>query len=123
MTPKNRFFTNIDFSSKTNQNDSYWRYDITYNWIGKQRLPLHSMYPSLVKSNGFSPSYNLINTQVTRVFSSKFEVYIGGENIGDYTQNNPILDSKNPFGLNFDSSQIYAPIHGSLIYIGLRLKL
>ena len=123
LTPKNRFFTNIDFSSKTNQNGSYWRYDITYNWIGKQRLPLHSMYPSLVKSNGFSPSYNLINTQLTRVFSSKFEVYIGGENIGDYTQNNPILDSKNPFGLNFDSSQIYAPIHGSLIYIGLRLKL
>ena len=123
LTPKNRFFTNIDFSSKPIQNGSYWRYDITYNWIGKQRLPLHSMYPSLVTSNGFSPSYNLINTQVTRVFSSKFEVYIGGENIGDYTQNNPILDSKNPFGLNFDSSQIYAPIHGSLIYIGLRLKL
>ena len=81
------------------------------------------MHSSLVTLNGFSPSYNLINTQLTRVFSSRFEVYIGGENIGNYTQKNPILDSKKPFGINFDSSLIYAPIHGSLIYIGLRLKL
>ena len=123
LTPKNRFFTNIDFSSKLNKKGSFWRYDITYNWVGKQRLPLHSMHSSLVTLNGFSPSYNLINTQLTRVFSSRFEVYIGGENIGNYTQKNPILDSKKPFGINFDSSLIYAPIHGSLIYIGLRLKL
>ena len=86
-------------------------------------MPLHSMYPSLITSNGLSPSYNLINTQLTRVFSSKFEVYIGGENIGNYNQINPILDSTNPFGLNFDSSQIYAPIMGPMLYIGLRLKL
>ncbi len=123
LTPKNRFFTNIDFSSKSIENDSYWRYDITYNWVGKQRMPLHSMYPSLITPNGLSPSYNLINTQLTRVFSSKFEVYIGGENIGNYKQINPILDSTNPFGLNFDSSQIYAPIMGTMLYIGIRLKL
>ena len=120
LTPKNRFFTNLDFSSNLNENGGQWRFDFTYNWIGKQRLPLHSEQ-SLLK--GFSPSYNLMNTQLTRVFSTKFEVYVGSENLGNYKQGNPILGKNDPFGLNFDSSLIYAPISGTMIYSGLRLKL
>jgi hypothetical protein len=72
---------------------------------------------------GWSPSYTLLNTQLTRVFSEKFEIYLGGENIGNYTQNNPILDSDNPFGTNFDSTLIFAPIIAPMLYIGVRLKL
>jgi len=120
LTPKNRFFTNLDFSSVINENGTQWKFDFTFNWIGKQRLPIHSSQNSF---KGFSPSYNLINSQVTRVFSSKFEIYLGGENLGNYTQENPILDFKNPFGTNFDSTIIYAPIMAPMIYIGLRLKL
>ncbi|HIF84217.1 MAG TPA: TonB-dependent receptor [Flavobacteriaceae bacterium] len=120
LTPKNRFFFNLDFSTNLNDKGSNWKYDFTYNWVGKQRLPLHT---SLSFLNGYSPSYSLINTQLTRVFSKKLEIYIGGENIGNYTQENPILGSSNPYGLDFDSSIIYAPIHGSLVYLGLRFKL
>ena len=39
LTPKNRFFTNIEASTNEKENGSKWKFDFTYNWIGKQRLP------------------------------------------------------------------------------------
>jgi hypothetical protein len=48
-------------------------------------------------------------------------VYLGGENIGGYKQDKPILGD--PFGTDFDTSIVYAPIHGSLFYLGLRLNI
>jgi hypothetical protein len=64
-----------------------------------------------------------MNTQITRVFSSVFEVYIGGENIGNYIQPTAILGAANPFGATFDSSIVYAPIFGQMYYAGLRFKI
>ena len=120
LTPKNRFFMNIDFFSPKNDKGQQWKFDFTYNRVGKQRLPIHADQSLYM---GWSPSYTLLNTQLTRVFSEKFEIYLGGENIGNYTQNNPILDSDNPFGTNFDSTLIFAPIIAPMLYIGVRLKL
>lgn len=117
LTPKNRFFTNIEASTNESKNGSKWKFDLTYNWIGKQRLPSHS---ELDDFNGNSPSYSLINSQITKVYSDKFEIYVGGENIGAYSQSNPILG--NPFGTDFDTSLIYAPIHKALFYVGLRFN-
>jgi len=119
LTPKNRFFTNIEASTNERENGSKWKFDLTYNWIGTQRLTSHT---ELVDFDGYSPSYSLLNSQITREFSNKLEVYIGGENIGGYTQSNPIIGG-DPFGADFDTSLIYAPIHGALFYLGLRLKL
>ena len=120
LTPKNRFFINIDFFSTPKNNGSQWKFDFTYNRIGKQRLPIHSDQSLF---NGWSPSYTLLNSQLTRVFSENFEIYFGGENIGSYTQENPILSSENPFGMNFDSTLVYAPIIAPMLYLGIRLKL
>ncbi len=118
LTPKNRFFTNIEASTNEKENGSKWKFDFTYNWIGKQRLPSHT---ELIDFEGYSPNYSLVNSQITRVFSNKFEMYVGGENIGGYTQSNPIVGGY-PFGTDFDTSIVYAPIHGALFYVGLRFN-
>ena len=120
LTPKNRFFINLDYSSDPNDKGAFWKFDFTLNNVGKQRLPEHGGLSNFL---GFSPSYTLFNSQVTKVFSEKFEIYLGGENLGNYTQKNPILDSENPFGTSFDGTLIYSPIVGSMIYAGIRLKL
>jgi hypothetical protein len=65
----------------------------------------------------------LFNLQVTKVFSKKFELYVGGENLTNLKQKNPILAVDNPFGENFDSTIIYAPIFGRMFYSGLRFKI
>jgi hypothetical protein len=50
-------------------------------------------------------------------------MYIGGENIGNYKQENAILGEHNPFGTHFDTSIIYAPVFGQMYYAGLRFKI
>ena len=118
LQPKNIIFFNTGLESTIN-NGSQWKWDLTINLIGDQRL----VKTIRDAENLTSPKYNLINSQITRVFSNKFEIYLGAENIGNYKQINPIISSENPFSLNFDSAQIYAPIFGRMIYSGLRLKL
>jgi len=48
---------------------------------------------------------------------------MGIENFGNYTQINPIISSEQPFNANFDSSQVWAPVFGRMIYGGFRYKL
>jgi outer membrane receptor for ferrienterochelin and colicins len=50
-------------------------------------------------------------------------VYVGGENIGNYTQNPAIVDAQNPFGPYFDATILYAPVFGQMYYAGLRFKI
>ncbi|SHF79544.1 Outer membrane receptor proteins, mostly Fe transport [Arenibacter palladensis] len=123
LQPKHRFFANLSYETHRKSNGSQWRFDYTLHWQGEQRLPNTASNPNNYQFASFSPSYGLMNTQVTRVFSKKFEVYIGGENIANYTQEMAILGSDDPFGPYFDSTILYAPVLGSTYYIGLRYKL
>jgi len=52
-----------------------------------------------------------------------FDFYIGGENLLEYKQDNPILNYENPSSDSFDASLIWAPVNGRRIYFGLRYKL
>ncbi len=119
MIAKNRFFSNISFESERNTKGAQWRYDFTHHFVGKQRF--FSNQES--SSSNFSPNYSLINSQITRAIDYNLELYLGSENIGNYTQKTPIIDSENPFGPNFDTSQVYAPIFGRMLYLGLRWNL
>ena len=123
IQPKHRFFAN--FSAKTHENEkgSQWKFDVTYNFIGKQRLPNTSSNPVQFQLAEYSNEYSLLNMQITKVFSKKFEIYVGGENITNVQQKNPIIESENPFGVNFDSTIVYAPIFGSSFYAGFRFKI
>ena len=64
-----------------------------------------------------------MNAQVTRVFGKRLEVYLGGENLLNYTQQNPILSSEDPYGEFFESALIWAPIFGRMIYGGVRFTI
>ena len=117
------FFANLGYETQPNAKGGLWRFDYTYNWLGKQRLPFTASNPTQYQLAEYSPSYSLMNAQIAKVFSKTFEVYIGGENLSNYKQENPILASDNPFGANFDSSIVYAPTLGSMYYVGLRYTL
>jgi outer membrane receptor for ferrienterochelin and colicins len=119
LQPKQRFFANFEYRLENEEKGSQWKADWTYHFVGEQRLPSNSR-----DGVGFlSKSYGLLNIQITRVFSTQFEVYLGGENLGNYKQLNPIVGAENPFGTSFDTSLIYAPIFGKMFYAGLRFKL
>lgn len=122
IQPQNRFFANLGYETEL-ENEKQWRFDMTFNIIGKQRLPDTSSNPVQYQLDEFAAPYQLLNSQITRVFSDKFEVYIGGENLTNVQQKNPILGSDNPFGSNFDTTIVYAPIFGRALYAGLRFKI
>ena len=123
LQAKHRFFTNLAFETHIDDKGHQWKFDFTYNWLGKQRLPNTSTNPVEDRLPNYSPSFSLMNAQITRTFSSTFEMYAGAENLGNYQQDKAILGSDNPFGSNFDTSIIYAPVFGQMFYAGLRFKI
>jgi hypothetical protein len=123
LQAKHRFFANLEFATHILEKGQQWKFDATYNWIGKQRLPNTVGNPLPDRLPDYSNPFSLVNAQITRTFSSTFEMYIGGENVGNYKQNKAILGSENPFGPTFDASVIYAPIFGQMFYVGLRFKI
>ncbi|HSD13917.1 MAG TPA: TonB-dependent receptor [Flavobacterium sp.] len=123
LQAKHRFFTNLAYETHIKEKGKQWKFDFTYNWMGKQRLPNTSTNPEPYKLNPYSNPFSVMNAQVTRTFSSVFEMYVGGENIGNYKQKNAILGADDPFGPYFDSSMIYAPVFGQMYYAGIRFKI
>ena len=119
LQAKNRFFGNMGWETERKSNGAQWRWDLTYQAVGKQRL-----VSSIRDGNeSYASAYGLWNSQLTRAFNTKVEVYAGVENLGDYTQKNPIIAADDPFGINFDSAQVYAPVFGRMLYAGLRWNL
>ena len=123
LTPNHRLFANISYETKKINDIKQWKFDLTYNFIGEQRLPDTSTNTVEYQLEEYSNSYSLLNTQITKVFTEKFEIYFGVENLTDLKQKNPILASDDPFGDSFDSTIIYAPIFGRMLYSGLRFKI
>jgi len=112
LTPISRGLINLAYKNKKEN----WKFDFTCNYIGESRIPQHSKL-----TTNKSEWFTLFNTQITNS-QNNFDIYIGVENLSNYVQENPIIDSENPNSDNFDASLIYAPIMGRLFYAGLRYK-
>ena len=123
LTPSNRFFLNLSYDGPSNEKSRKWKFDLTYNHLGKQRIPSTIQNPEIFRLNPFSSKLDLINSQITRVFSDSFEVYLGVENLTNYKQTNGIISNSDPFGQYFDATMIYGPVSGRMSYLGLRYKI
>ena len=125
LTPKHRWFANVAYETPDTHDNkhSQWKFDVTFNWLGEQRLPTTATNPLAYRLSDYAPSFATLNAQITRVFSKTFEVYVGGENITNYKQANGILAADAPFGAYFDSTMQYAPAFGQMYYAGMRFKL
>jgi outer membrane receptor for ferrienterochelin and colicins len=123
LQAKHRFFGNLEYETHKAEKGQQWKFDFTYNWLGKQQLPNTASNPIEDRLGDFAPSFAVLNAQITKLFSNSFEMYIGGENIGNYRQTKSVLGNTNPFGPSFDTSIVYAPVFGQMYYAGLRLKI
>lgn len=123
LQPLSRAFGNLAYETEATDRGGKWKFDFTYNWVGKQRLPFTRSNSEANRLPDYAPSYGMVNFQVTKVFSPVFEVYLGGENVGNYRQDKAILGADDPFGPEFDASISYAPVFGQMFYAGLRYKI
>lgn len=124
LTPKHRLFANASYETELRDKDqTQWKFDVTFNWLSRQRFTSTLGNPTAYQLPTHTSTLGTLNLQVTRVFSPKVEVYLGGENVTNVRQQNPILGADDPFGANFDSTFVYGPIFGSNYYAGLRFKI
>lgn len=91
-----------------------WQLDGNYQLNGSGRLPGAYGAPE----QRFDP-FTVLNAQFT-VYLAKASIYLGAENLGNYRQANPILGADQPWGADFDATQVWGPVHGRKLYLGLR---
>lgn len=117
-----------------------WQFDLTAQFNGEGRMPDGFVIPEGGKQyrmhNGYiyHKWYPQLLGQVTKFFRT-WSIYLGAENITNFTQDNPIVGERleaksekhggfvNPHSANYDASMIWAPIHGWKIYLGFRWAL
>ncbi|ACT94324.1 TonB-dependent receptor [Dyadobacter fermentans DSM 18053] len=103
-----------------------WKFDATVQWNGKRRLPYMGHVPDHHVPNNLrstmSPSFYNLNAQITRTFP-KWDIYLGGENLANFRQKDPIMGAKDPFGQHFDAGMAWGPVVGRMIYAGMRYKI
>jgi hypothetical protein len=95
--------------------------DINVHWYGEQRLPNTQSNPELYRRPDFSKPYTLVNAQFTYSWT-RFEVYLGCENIFDFRQLQPIIGWQDPFSPYFDTSSVWGPTRGREVYGGVRFR-
>jgi len=105
LLPRQRLFANMAYQTRNKR----WNYDLTYSRYSAVRLP----------QGGTGQAWGLLNAQVTRNWKA-LELYAGGENLMNVMQHHPIVGVQDPFGENFDATEIWSPIMGWNVYLGLR---
>lgn len=99
-----------------------WQFDVTCQLNGSGRMPEPYMLEdgSLAWQRRF-PVYLQLNAQITRWFRH-FSIYIGGENLTNFRQKNPIIAADKPWSPAFEPTMVWGPVHGAMGYIGARFN-
>jgi len=102
-----------------------WQFDLITQFNGDSRIPDLSGNATAVQDKQVmdrSPFYVIMNAQVTKKFGKQWEVYAGGENLLNYTQDHPLVSSSDPYGEDFDASMVWGPLSGIRGYLGVRFQ-
>jgi len=118
FTPQNRYFVNFDYEITKKL-----YFDFTFNWMGKTRLPFSGSNPKEYQWNSYSESFFTIHSQIRFAPSTSWDFYMGANNLLNYQQKNPIISANNPDSQFFDSSIVWAPVFGRMIYFGIKWEI
>lgn len=117
LTNKFRAFANMSYETEDG-----WTFNATANWLGQKRIPSTEDNPEGFQLDEYSPEFMLYNAQIGKKWK-RFDVYVGGENLLNFTQDNPILSADNPNNELFDASLVWGPVMGRRLYVGLRWRI
>ncbi len=118
LVARHRGFLNLAYAT----HGGGWHFDYTLNVTGQKRLPSTVANPTEYQLPDFSRAYVTMNAQVSKTIGNArpFDIYIGGENLTNFFQQNPILAADQPFSQFFDTSMLWGPITGRMFYAGVR---
>jgi hypothetical protein len=126
LVNRHRAFTNLAFETRKKANGSQWRFDATVQWISRKRIPFlinnHNEHLDEPMSS-WSDDYWQVMAQVTYVFKTNLELYVGGENLTNFMVHDAIIMAEDPSNQLFDGSMLWGPVFGRMGYVGLRWML
>ena len=118
MTDRYKAVLNLQYATNLNR----WIFDFTASLNGPSHVWdfMRDLDPEY--ADGWTKPYPLLYAQVTKRFKG-FDVYIGGENLTNFTQPNPIIGYERPWERGFDASCIWGPLMGIRVYGGIRMTI
>jgi len=99
-----------------------WKFDVTGQLNGPARIPDTQKMPASLRRDSHSPTFFNLLAQVTKKYKH-FDVYLGGENLTNFTQKNPITEGFAPYHTHFDTSMVWGPLVGTTVYAGVRFTI
>ncbi|MFA4047229.1 TonB-dependent receptor [Prevotella sp. PCHR] len=100
-----------------------WQFDATLQLNGGGRMPApYEKEDGTPSWNTRFGAYEQLSAQITRWFRH-FSVYVGGENLTGFKQKTPIISADNPWSREFEPTMIWGPVHGAMVYAGIRVKI
>lgn len=99
-----------------------WKFDATLQLNGPSRLPMMNDPATGQPLATKSPVFPSLFVHVSKTIK-RWEIYVGGENLTDFRQKNPVLGASDPYGTGFDASRVWGPIFGAMAYAGFRFKI
>jgi len=118
LVATHRAFINLAYETRNK-----WKFGGTFNWQGQKRLPSTIENSLEYQRAAESPSFILVNAQISKSWKEKFDMYLGVNNLLDFKQKDPIIAADQPFSEYFDASMIWGPIFGRNVYLGLRFRI
>ena len=118
MIPVHRGFFNFSYKTRNKR----WEYDFTCSVFGQARLPQVQLPDGSLTNDNTSDVYPILHAQITHIYK-RWDFYLGGENLTNYRQKNPIIDAENPFSPTFNATRIWAPVFGLNVYAGIRFSI
>ena len=121
ITGRYKGVLNLQYATRLNK----WIFDFTASMNGPCRVyEFMKDMDGITERNGkyYSPVYPLLYAQITRRFKG-WDVYVGAENLTNFTQKNPIVGGDNPRQASFDASCIWGPLMGIKAHVGFRFTL
>ena len=103
-----------------------WQFDVTAQFNGVARMPDGFVAMGDLGGGYKNPTpltwYPQLMAQVTKYWKT-CSLYLGAENMTNFRQASPIIDSFHPYGSNFDASMVVGPTTGWKVYVGFRYDL
>ena len=99
-----------------------WQFDATLQLNGGGRMPTpYTLADGTPSWDSRFHAYEQVSAQITRWFRH-FSIYIGGENLTGFRQEQSIINAANPWSDTFDPTMVWGPVQGAMFYAGIRIN-
>lgn len=106
--------------------DHLWQFNATLQLNGPGRMPdPYTVGEGAEAVPSWQATYKAfpqLQAQISRQIHH-WSLYVGGENLTNFRQKNPIIAANDPWGDRFDPTMVWGPVDGWMLYAGVRFNL